>query len=117
MTTKEKKTEAVWNGGTGIVWKFPPRTFPLILDTADISTPPTFQQLGVLFASAHCKKTWNVCLFPVATGALFVQKKLRFMVRVSRLVIRLRLIDAEAYRPLVLTISLIFYALNVDRGR
>jgi len=85
-----------------------PRTFP---------RHPHFNS-WVYFSPVHiAKKTWNVCLFPVATGALFVQKKLRFMVRVSRLVIRLRLIDAEAYRPLVLTISLIFYALNVDRGR
>jgi len=51
-------------------------------------------------------------LFPIAKGALFMQKKLGFRLEVSRvcigLMLGLRLVVAAVYRPPVLRMSLIF---------
>ena len=51
-------------------------------------------------------------LFPIAKGALFMQKKLGFRLEVSRvcigLMLWLRLVVAAVYRPPVLRMSLIF---------
>jgi len=58
-----------------------------------------------------------VDLFPVAKGALFVQMKLGFGLGLAMLVLGLGLVVTVAYRPLVLTMSVVSCVLNADSCR